>query len=255
MLTSLDIEYIDLANIKNDYNYISDLSVRYTTGLNYLCEFTYLKSLTINRCNYDMNVINSLNNLTDLAILSSNIDVGTLIDLKVQSLVLNSNNLINNRNVKNMNMLKSLKIVSPINYHKSDIIPDNLIKLTLIDGIMNNLNPIKDLRNLNYLHLQNMRLQHIDEISLFDSLMYVNISHNKVTDITVMSTLKYLEYLDIRGNKVMDKITSVSANELLDMGITVELILAIFEINRADFDDLLVENMKLTIEQRKIKRC
>jgi len=252
-MSSLKLEYADLSDMDFEAHSIESLSLKQSLGLQNLDKFSELKSLTINRCSYTDHIDTIRNiKLKKLNIAESVIDIRDLLNLNIGELGFESSKL---RNIESLNEmdLHSLEIKSPINFNNLSLTQQSITKLILIDGLMNNLIPIKDLINLDYLHLQGMRLNCLESIDSFSNLTHVNINNNRINDITPLSSLKHLQYLNINANSAVGKIKCKTAIELLDMGIAPQIMNALLNCDDNNIDCSVVDEMKAVIASRSIK--
>lgn len=251
MIRSLSIEYSDIANIiANDH--LTELSIRFCSGLNHIHRFANLNILNIDRCDLTDNTIAGLNQLSRLSIKHTTVNIADLADISIEHLIISAKRLIGIDHIGDMQLL-SLRISADFDYNCIEFLSSHLTKLELMDGQMHNLFPIRHLVNLVHLNLRNMKLSCIKNINLMKNLVHVNVCNNEIDDVVPLLTLMHLKYLDVSDNPVMKKITSLTAIKLLDIGISYKIVEA---INNSGQDlHYLADEMKGITIARMIKSC
>jgi len=195
-LTELVLSGFAYNALYDDFDGIIDLE-----PLKYM---TNLTSLWLEVCDVDnISALESLTNLTDLAILSVNIDDNDISVLKsltnLTSLLIRYTNIEDMSVLKNLTSLTSLSLdgIGDISVLKSLI---NLTSLGFRYGSIDDMSVLKNLTNLTSLEFHGCGIHDISALKNLTNLTSLYLFGNEISDISVLKSLVNLEYINLSGN-------------------------------------------------------
>jgi internalin A len=128
----------------------------------------------------------------------------------LQQLVV-SDDIVNNLNdIKDIKSLRNLDLQILNKVDNKYILPLkelknlNALRIYSNHGGITDIGVLKNLKNLQFLSIDNQNISNIDSLSGLNNLKFLSLNNNKITNVKALSKLSNLKWVDLKSNRIKD---------------------------------------------------